>query len=221
MPIPIHAASAPRALWDLDPVLAGETAHRLGEGQVLDLHQEGERVAPLLAAEAVVGTAIGIDMERRGLLAVERTQTLVAAARALERDAAPDELTRSTRSRTCWMISSGMRPTDYLALTAPSAHLLESALARCRRLLLLPDAGLVVVLAALELAENARLLALLLEALHRDFERLVVSDLDHRHPRPPYTPMRQLARRLLDFKRLSANCCGRLTIGCVEFASPN
>src|SRR6266850_2661381 len=79
------------------------------------------------------------------------------------------------------MISSGMRPTATSRSTRHSAHLLERALARRRRLLLLADARLVVVLAALQLAENAGLLALLLEALHRDFERLVVAHLDHGH----------------------------------------
>src|SRR5262245_32184236 len=89
--------------------------------------------------------------------------------------------TRSTRSRTRWMISSGMRPTNSSRSTRHSAHLLERTFARRCRLLLLANARLVVVLAALELAENARLLALLLEPLHRDFERLVVADLDHGH----------------------------------------
>src|SRR5262245_54404124 len=79
------------------------------------------------------------------------------------------------------MISSGMRPTATSRSPGHSAHLLERALASRRRLLLLADARLVVVLAALELAEDARLLALLLETLHRDFERLVVADLDHGH----------------------------------------
>src|SRR5438093_13537488 len=79
------------------------------------------------------------------------------------------------------MISSGMRPTDTSRSARHSAHLLERTLARRRRLLLLSNARLVVVLAALELAENAGLLALLLEPLHRDFERLVVAHLDHGH----------------------------------------
>src|SRR5262245_16015272 len=120
------------------------------------------------------------------------------------------------------MISSGMRPTKSPGSACHAAHLLERALASRRSLLLLANARLVVVLAALELAQNAGLLALLLEPLHRDFERLVVAHLDHGHSeRSPLhagaTPRTAVLARV---RRSTSHCCGRLTVRCVEFASP-
>ena len=71
----------------------GQPLHRLHEGQVLDLLQEGEDVAALAAAEAVVVAAGRADLERRRLLVVERAQALeVAAAGVAQRDVLPHDL---------------------------------------------------------------------------------------------------------------------------------
>src|SRR5262245_27978926 len=85
------------------------------------------------------------------------------------------------RSRTCWMISSGIRLTGNPGSASHPSHLLDGALPSGSGLLLLADAGLVVVLAPLQLGEDPRLLALFLEAPHRDFEGLVLPDLDDGH----------------------------------------
>ncbi len=56
------------------------------------MHQEREDVAALVAPEAVVALAIGIDVERGGLLVVERAEADVVAARLLQRQVATDDL---------------------------------------------------------------------------------------------------------------------------------
>src|ERR671935_1143276 len=61
--------------------------------------------------------------------------------------------------------------------------LLEGALLRRQRLLLALDGRLLVVLALPDFAQDASLLALLLEALHRVFERLAFLDAHARHSR--------------------------------------
>ena len=55
-----------------DPRAVGQPLHGLDEGQVLDLHHELEEIAALAAAEAVERPARRTDLERRGLLLVER-----------------------------------------------------------------------------------------------------------------------------------------------------
>jgi hypothetical protein len=64
---------------------------------------------------------------------------------------------------------------------AHSPNLFQRALACSRGLLLLADAGLVVVLTSSQLSEDASLLAGLLEPLHGLLERFVVLDFDHGH----------------------------------------
>jgi hypothetical protein len=74
-------------------------------------------------------------------------------------------------------------PTQKIRLASVryASHLLERAFASGRCLLLLADTRFVVVLASLQFAQDPGLFALLLEALHGDFERLVIPDLDHGH----------------------------------------
>ncbi len=69
-----------------EPEALGHAAHRLGKDQRLRLHDEGEDVAVLAAAEAVVETAFLADRERRGLLDVERTQADRGAPAPSQRD---------------------------------------------------------------------------------------------------------------------------------------
>ena len=77
----------------LDAVLVGQPLDGLGEAEPVDLHQEGDDVAALAAAEAVEEPAAGVDVERRGLLVVERAQALQrAAAGGAERDVVGDDL---------------------------------------------------------------------------------------------------------------------------------
>ncbi len=61
--------------------------------EVVDVHQERDRVAALAAAVAEEDVAARRDGERRGLLVVERAQALeVAAARGLERHVVGDDV---------------------------------------------------------------------------------------------------------------------------------
>ena len=59
----------------LTPILSA-----LGEGEVVDLHDEVDGVAAILAAEAVVEPLGRADVEGRGLLVVEGAQALEVAA---------------------------------------------------------------------------------------------------------------------------------------------
>ena len=70
-----------------DPARAGEFLHGLDERHALLLLHELDAVARLAAAEAVVEPLVGLDVEGRRLLVVERTARHVAAARAAELDA--------------------------------------------------------------------------------------------------------------------------------------
>ena len=65
------------------PASAGEALDGLGEGDALDLDQEGEDVAVLAAAEAVVAAAAVIGVEGGRLLAMERAAGPVVALRRL------------------------------------------------------------------------------------------------------------------------------------------
>ncbi len=64
----------------------------LGELEVVVGHQEADRGAVRAAAEAVIETLRGAHRERRRFLAVERAQTFVVAAGALQRHARADDL---------------------------------------------------------------------------------------------------------------------------------
>ncbi len=71
----------------LDADLLGQALDGLGEGQPVDLHEEGDDVAALPAAEAVEELAGRVDVEGRRLLVVEGAQALQRSpAGALERD---------------------------------------------------------------------------------------------------------------------------------------
>lgn len=86
-----------------DAGLGGEPLDDLRERQVVDLLHEGDRVAALLAAEAVEETLARADLEGGGLLVVEGAQALeVSTARVaqlevlgndgVDRDRVPDRL---------------------------------------------------------------------------------------------------------------------------------
>src|SRR5207253_9069980 len=75
----------------------------------------------------------------------------------------------------------------------PLPCLLEGALLRRQRLLLALDGRFLVVLALPDLAQDASLLALLLEALHGVFERLAFLDAHARHSPNHHLPARERA----------------------------
>ncbi len=82
------------------------------------------------------------------------------------------------------MLPSSSKP--QLCLLQP----LKRAFARRYGLLLAPNAGLLVVLSFAELVHQPSLLTLLLEALQRDFEGLIVLELDagqNLFPREPFS----------------------------------
>ena len=116
------------------------------------------------------GAAIGRHDERRGLLVVKGTQAFVVAAGGLQAHEASDEIDEidpvsNLLDDFVRDASQSLGPRPWLGpLLRRPALLLERAFAGCSSLLLLADARLVVVLAALELAENSRLFALLFEA---------------------------------------------------------
>ena len=60
-------------LHDVDARALSEAPDGIGEVEVLGLHHKAERVAATAAAEAVPQLGGGVDLEARGLLAVERT----------------------------------------------------------------------------------------------------------------------------------------------------
>src|SRR5690606_37829579 len=60
----------------VDAVLVGEALDGLPEAEAVDLHQEGEDVPALLAAETVKEAPARCDVEGRRLLVVEGTQPL-------------------------------------------------------------------------------------------------------------------------------------------------
>jgi hypothetical protein len=70
----------------------GEFLDRLGEAEVLVVHQEPQRRAVRAAAEAVIELLGRADGERRRLLAVEGAAGLVLAPRLLERHTRIDHL---------------------------------------------------------------------------------------------------------------------------------
>ena len=78
-----------RPLVDLDARATGERLERLRERDGVTLHDEREDVAVQAAAEAVPGVARGRHDEARGLLAVERAQSLEGRASLLQLDRLP------------------------------------------------------------------------------------------------------------------------------------
>ena len=75
-----------------DAGLGGQPLDRLREGEVVDLHDEVEGVAALLAAEAVEQALARADLEGRGLLVVEGAEALeVAAARVAQLEVLGDD----------------------------------------------------------------------------------------------------------------------------------
>src|SRR5439155_4803006 len=83
-------------------------------------------------------------------------------------------------------------------------RLLEGALLRRQRLLLALDRRLLVVLALPDLAQDACLLALLLEALHGVFERLAFLDAHARHSRNHHPSRDTRVPRLFESARVYA-----------------
>src|SRR5207244_11089095 len=61
------------------------------EVEMLDLANEGDRVAALLAAEPIPHALLGAHRERRRLLLMERAQPLEATADAFQRDVLADQ----------------------------------------------------------------------------------------------------------------------------------
>src|SRR3990170_2663781 len=82
---------------------------------------------------------------------------------------------------------SGMEHGTASGSSETLAHLLEGALLGGEGLLLALHARLLVVLALADLREDARLFALLLEALHRVLEGLAILDSHTRHAWYPRT----------------------------------
>ncbi len=72
-------------LRQIDATPLGQVARHLDEPLAVELAQEAEDVARFAAAEAVVKALLGVDVEGRALLLMERAQPLVV-------DAAPTEL---------------------------------------------------------------------------------------------------------------------------------
>src|SRR5439155_683599 len=85
----------PRLLRQRHAEAVGDPAHRLGEGERLGLHYEGEHVAVLAAAEAVEEAALLAHGERGRLFGVERAEPDRAAAAAAERDHLGDHLAQA------------------------------------------------------------------------------------------------------------------------------
>ena len=81
-----------RPLIDLDAGATGQRAESLRERHAVPLHDEAEDVPTEPAPEAVPALTDGGDHERRGLLAMERTEALVGGARLLECDRLADDL---------------------------------------------------------------------------------------------------------------------------------
>ena len=79
------------ARGESDAGLLGQSHQGLAEGQVFDLHQEGERVTGLAAAEALVISRIEKHEERRGALVVKWTAAAQMLAGPLQLHVTPDQ----------------------------------------------------------------------------------------------------------------------------------
>jgi len=86
------ASGAGLFVLECDAVLVGEVFDRLGEIEPLLALHEGEQVAALAAAEAVVDLLDRVDRERRRLLFVERAAAHEVGARLLELRVVTDDL---------------------------------------------------------------------------------------------------------------------------------
>ncbi len=81
-----------RALVQLDPGPLGQGLEGLREGDRVTLHHEAEDVTAQAAAEALPALATGRDIEGRGLLAVERAESLVRRTGLLQLDGLADDV---------------------------------------------------------------------------------------------------------------------------------
>ena len=73
-PLALFRAGVVRLLRQLHTGAVGQKRHRLGEREILDLHDEADDAAALAAAEAVVDLLVRRDGERRRLFAVKRAE---------------------------------------------------------------------------------------------------------------------------------------------------
>src|SRR5581483_7593599 len=92
LPLVARARRARIFRLELDAGALREDAHGVDEPDVLVLLQEAERVAARAAAEALEEAAVGVDVKRRRLLAVERAQPDEIVAALAQRDVRPDHL---------------------------------------------------------------------------------------------------------------------------------
>ena len=76
--------------WDSGAL--SEAMNGRGKIEVLVFHHEAKNRPPGTAAETVISLALRIDVKRRRLLAMERTQCPPARTRALERKIGADDL---------------------------------------------------------------------------------------------------------------------------------
>ncbi len=83
---------ARRGVVELDAGLGRQVLDRPGEVEVLDLLDEREDVAALVAPEALVATGLLADVERPALLGVERAQPDPVAPDPLQRDVLLDRV---------------------------------------------------------------------------------------------------------------------------------
>src|SRR5207253_5131404 len=83
---PLAGAIAGQTRLELDPGPRREGLERLGELEILRLHDKAEDVAVCAAAKAMVVTLIRKDDERRRLLGMERAQPFVRPSGLLQRD---------------------------------------------------------------------------------------------------------------------------------------
>ena len=79
------------AIRNRNASLFGERARRLRKGETFEPHHERQRIARLLAAEAVKVLPVATHVERRRLLAVKRTQTAEIGAALLQGDVLADQ----------------------------------------------------------------------------------------------------------------------------------
>ena len=77
---------------DGDACTLGEFFDGLDKGEVLILHEEGESIATLAAAEAFVVLASLVDVERGSLFTVEGAIHLKVPSRTFEREVGTDQI---------------------------------------------------------------------------------------------------------------------------------
>jgi hypothetical protein len=148
----------------------GEELDGLSETQLLIEHDELERVATRLTAEAVEELKLGVHGERRGLLVVEGAEALEPSSALLQRyvlgheaddvTRVPDrrdEILRERNGQAATSIEAGAaraapaRRNRLSVLTTLLSEALQELLASRQCLTLLLDARLLVVLALLDL----------------------------------------------------------------------